>query len=308
LDDRLLKPGSEMFSSSEYRRTWILDEMVRELFLVTTTFSTGVEHKKGTDKVTDECSLQLQDLVLPPTSMSPHYQESTVAGDVINHYFSGMIISWINPAGLISDQKRVMMALSPCNFTTQVMMSGDKMAVIHLLSSDQLPLVPLFGSGHGPVKDKFQCGKLVASSVGTSSSSNDEPPLFTYNLWEPSPGSPLTTTKTPLPVVQGTLGYIVVKIVSSMNVGDRIIAVADVVEEKMLNDDNSEKAASSVHGNLSDSTPRNHQPLLVGDVTKPDESRAYSSEQATELYQEFISHKERDRALRASFHSCSQIR
>ena len=151
--------------------TWILDEMKREVFLVT-----GIHN-------------------------------------------CGMIVTWVAPAGLIPDQKRIMLALSPRNFTTNSILENHYFA-IHLLSTENAKLVPVFGTNKSNEINKFE-------------NVNHEKKY----LSEIDPEQEKREASAYLPILTETCGWCIGKMVSQMNTGDRIIVVADILLDEMSTSD-----------------------------------------------------------------------
>jgi flavin reductase (DIM6/NTAB) family NADH-FMN oxidoreductase RutF len=112
---------------------------------------------------------------------------------------SGMIITWVSPAGLVPDQKRIMMALSPTNHTTQVLLKETRFA-IHLLRKSQVSLVPIFGTKSSRDVNKFENVEYILEDG--------------------------------LPIIAGTCGWMIGKVVSTMEAGDRIIVLADIEQDE----------------------------------------------------------------------------
>jgi flavin reductase (DIM6/NTAB) family NADH-FMN oxidoreductase RutF len=273
--------ASPSLIASPQQREWVLDEMNRELFLVTSALT--VSDSSSSISKTESGITGVETVPLPVIpSFPPHHQQSTTNENqdtcsTWNHYYSGMIITWISPAGLIPDQKRIMMALSPTNATTQILCHTGR-AAIHLLSSSQLSMAAHFGTGHMITHNKFEHGQLLASSSSLGTSVNSTNSLFTYEIQHD------------VPIIHGTMGYIIVQVVACMNVGDRIIVVADVIHEAM-NDI---------------STESNHSAILVRDLIGSNNVSLIQSVQSNklaELQQEYVTHIDRDRQLRALFYS-----
>lgn len=121
---------------------------------------------------------------------------TAVSSDGTKH---GMIITWVAPAGLVPDQKRIMMALSPTNQTTQTLMESKSFA-IHLLQQAQANLVPVFGAKHSREVNKFE---------GVDHEIEDG-----------------------LPILANTCGWMIGAVVSTMEAGDRVIVLADISKEQ----------------------------------------------------------------------------
>jgi flavin reductase (DIM6/NTAB) family NADH-FMN oxidoreductase RutF len=111
---------------------------------------------------------------------------------------AGMIITWVSPAGLIPEQKRLMMSLSPANQTTQVLLATGRF-VLHLLQKSQASLVPLFGEHSSRTVDKF-------AEVEYEDKNGQH-------------------------IIKGTCGWNICRVVSTMESGDRITVLAEVEQE-----------------------------------------------------------------------------
>ncbi len=112
---------------------------------------------------------------------------------------SGMIITWILPATLVPDRPRVIIVPSPCNFTHELMRASRRF-LVHLLAEDQAELLPRFGLYSGRDRNKFE-------------------------------GMKLERTKTGLPIIPNCCGWIECQIISEQDLGDRIVTVADVIDQ-----------------------------------------------------------------------------
>lgn len=138
----------------------------------------------------------------PPWILDEMKREVFVVTTASEPHPSGMIITWIAPAGLIPDQKRVMMALSPTNHTTQVILgSAHKRMGVHLLSKQQANLVPLFGGQSSRTVNKFETVDYVMQDDG-------------------------------IPILSNCCGWFLAKVVHTMDTGDRIIVIADIEKEE----------------------------------------------------------------------------
>ncbi len=127
---------------------------------------------------------------------------------------SGMIITWVTPASLIPERKRIVMALSPYNHTTQTLLQSGRF-IIHLLAKEQALLAHTFGTYHSNQVDKF--GEIA----------------FTVD------------EETGIPIISTACGWERGRVVSQMDVVDRLVVVADLDESSFDAD---------------------KQPLLVGDL------------------------------------------
>lgn len=114
---------------------------------------------------------------------------------------SGQVATWILPATLVPDRPRVAIVLSPRNFTHGLIAASGRF-VLNLLAEEQHALVPLFGLHSTRDIDKFADIQVERTSSGIA-------------------------------VLPGSCGWAECDIVSSMDLGDRIVYAADVVEQRV---------------------------------------------------------------------------
>lgn len=112
----------------------------------------------------------------------------------------GMIVTWVTPASLIPEAKRIVLVLSPHSYTTQVLLQKRQL-VIHRLAHDQAALVPTFGLSSSREVDKF-------ASVS-------------FTLDEDSG----------IPIVDGTCAWALGNLISQMDAGDRLVVLARLEQE-----------------------------------------------------------------------------
>ena len=113
---------------------------------------------------------------------------------------SGMIITWVTSASLIPEDKRIVLALSPHNHTTQVLLRRRQF-IIHLLAHDQAALVPTFGLYSSRDVDKFAALRFTLDEASG------------------------------IPIVDGTCGWARGRLTSQMDSGERFIALAQIEKE-----------------------------------------------------------------------------
>ncbi len=113
---------------------------------------------------------------------------------------NGQIATWIMPATLVPDAPRVVAVLSPMNMTHELIARSGRF-VLNMLSVDQSEFVPLFGLVSGREIDKLHDMLLDRTSSG-------------------------------LPVLPGTCGWAECVIAASIDAGDRMVYVADIVEQQ----------------------------------------------------------------------------
>lgn len=115
---------------------------------------------------------------------------------------SGQVATWIMPATLVPDRPRVAIVLSPQNFTHGLIAASGRF-VLNLLAEEQHALVPLFGLHSTRDIDKFSDMQVERTSSGIA-------------------------------VLPGSCGWAECEVVSSMDLGDRIVYAADVVEQRVF--------------------------------------------------------------------------
>ncbi len=114
---------------------------------------------------------------------------------------NGQIATWILPATLVADHPRIVAVLSPQNFTHSLITPTGRFA-ISMLCEEQYDLVPRFGLHSGRDGDKFDGVDIVRTASG-------------------------------LPVLTGGCGWADCAIVSSIDAGDRMLYLADIIEQQV---------------------------------------------------------------------------
>lgn len=114
---------------------------------------------------------------------------------------SGQVATWIMPATLVPERPRVAIVLSPQNFTHGLIAASGRF-VLNMLAEEQHTFLPLFGLHSTRDIDKFA-------------------------------GMEIERTATGIAVLPGVCGWAECDIVSAMDLGDRIIYAADVVEQQV---------------------------------------------------------------------------
>ena len=164
------------------------------------------------------------------------YVVTTAQGDQL----AGQVATWVTLATLVPDSPRVIVVLSPHTHTSSLLQASQSF-VLNMLADDQEDFLESFGLRSGFKRDKFADIQL-------------------------------TRTESGLPVLPETCGWALCKVAQSIDVGDRIIWIADVVKQSVNPD---------------------KQPLrrVEGLNALPDEIRQ-------ELLQQRLADIERDRPLR----------
>lgn len=112
---------------------------------------------------------------------------------------SGCIATWIMPATLVPDEPRIVAVLSPNNVTVKLLQKS-RLFITHLLAKDQYDLVPRFGLYSSRDINKFE-------------------------------GMELTYAKSGIPIIPNTCGWMECVAREELDSGDRIVVLADVLEE-----------------------------------------------------------------------------
>jgi flavin reductase (DIM6/NTAB) family NADH-FMN oxidoreductase RutF len=113
----------------------------------------------------------------------------------------GLIASFVNQASIVSTMPRMMIGISKQHHTWEVIQAGGVL-VLHLLSEANVELVWRFGLQSGRDRDKFEGLKVD---------------------WSPSG----------CPVLEGTIGWMECRVETSLDIGDRTLYLAGVVEGKV---------------------------------------------------------------------------
>jgi len=114
---------------------------------------------------------------------------------------NGQVATWIMPATLVPDRPRIIAVLSPQNYTHDLI-ALSRHFVLHLLAEDQAELLPHFGLQTGRDLDKF-------AGMQPRRSARD------------------------IPILDGCCGWAECRIVSSLDIGDRVVYVADILEQEI---------------------------------------------------------------------------
>ncbi|HEY9828174.1 MAG TPA: flavin reductase family protein [Stenomitos sp.] len=114
---------------------------------------------------------------------------------------SGQVATWVTLAALIPEHLRVIAAISPYNYTFDLIQQSQRFAV-HLLAEGQEAWVPLFGLCSTRETDKFE-------------------------------GIAATYTATGIPLLPNTCGWAECQISHSIDLGDRTVFIADVVAQDL---------------------------------------------------------------------------
>jgi len=114
---------------------------------------------------------------------------------------SGMIVTWVTSASLITERKRLVLVLSPHHYTTQVLLQS-RTCVLHQLAQYQANLVPTFGLFSSREVDKFAQLSVHLDERG-------------------------------IPIIPGTCGWARGNIIAHIDGGDRLVFLADVDKEEV---------------------------------------------------------------------------
>jgi flavin reductase (DIM6/NTAB) family NADH-FMN oxidoreductase RutF len=114
---------------------------------------------------------------------------------------SGQVATWVTLAGLVPEYLRVTVIISPRNFTFSLI-QNSKQFVINLLADHQQEWLPLFGLHSTRDIDKFA-------------------------------GIPIQLTPSGIPILPETCGWAECQIFQEIDVGDRVIYVADILNHQV---------------------------------------------------------------------------
>ncbi len=114
---------------------------------------------------------------------------------------SGQIATWIMPATLVPDHPRIVAVISPQNYT-HGLIDASGYFIVSLLSDEQYNLVPVFGLYSGRTTDKFH-------------------------------GLGMDRPVRGIPILKHTCGWALCRIVDRLDSGDRVIYLADIIEQNI---------------------------------------------------------------------------
>lgn len=140
----------------------------------------------------------------PPSIFHLTNQEIFVITAAQSGQYSGQVATWVMLASLIPEQLRVIVAISPFNFTQSLIQQSQRF-VINLLAQGQEDWLVLFGLHSSCTIDKFADIKISLSPAG-------------------------------IPILPGCCGWAECCIGQSLDVGDRILYVADVIAHQVYPD------------------------------------------------------------------------
>ncbi|MGB8701698.1 MAG: flavin reductase family protein [Thermosynechococcaceae cyanobacterium] len=116
----------------------------------------------------------------------------------------GQIATWVTLAGLVPEHLRVVIVLSPRNFTFALIQQSQRF-VLNLLAEGQQDWLPLFGLCSMREVDKF-------AEIA------------------------IHTTASGIPILPDTCGWAECQITQSVDMGDRTIIIADVLHQDVQGD------------------------------------------------------------------------
>ena len=125
------------------------------------------------------------------------YVVTTAHGDQL----AGQVATWVTLATLVPESPRVVVVLSPHTHTSSLLKNQTSF-VLNMLAEDQAPWLERFGLRSGFQQDKF-------SDIA------------------------MTKTDSGLPILPETCGWALCDVSETLDVGDRIIWVADVVQQSV---------------------------------------------------------------------------
>jgi flavin reductase (DIM6/NTAB) family NADH-FMN oxidoreductase RutF len=116
---------------------------------------------------------------------------------------SGMIATFVSQASIVPGLPRLSVGIAKSHYTFDLIESSRAFA-LHLLSEDQLELVWRFGLESGRDLDKFA-------------------------------GLEITTASTGSPLLTAAVGWLDCRVETSLDIGDRVIYVVEVLEGQVTN-------------------------------------------------------------------------
>ncbi len=116
---------------------------------------------------------------------------------------SGLIATLINQASIVPDLPRVVVGLSKQHFTQELVEASGAFA-LHLLAEDHLELVWRFGLESGRDRDKMADMTVTIGATGS-------------------------------PLLAEAIGWLDCRVETRLDIGDRVIYVAEVVEGQVTN-------------------------------------------------------------------------
>lgn len=122
-----------------------------------------------------------------------------VATAADNYQIAGQIITWVTHASLVVEKRNVICVFSKFNHTYKTIKKTGRF-VLNLPTENQLESVSIFGLESGNEKDKFSVFK-------------------NFRLYNE------------LPILNDTCGYSILRLLSEVDLGDRIVVIARVEEE-----------------------------------------------------------------------------
>ncbi|MBW4554280.1 MAG: flavin reductase family protein [Aphanocapsa sp. GSE-SYN-MK-11-07L] len=128
-------------------------------------------------------------------------QEIFVVTAAHNGQLGGQVATWVMLATLIPERLRVIIAISPFNYTQSLLQQSQRF-VLNLLAAGQEDWLVLFGLHSGRDINKFSEIDFTLSPTG-------------------------------IPILPQTCGWAECVIGQSVNLGDRILYIADVVEHRV---------------------------------------------------------------------------
>lgn len=118
---------------------------------------------------------------------------------------AGQVITWVTHASLVPEKRNVIAVFSKFNHTYKVL-SDSGVFALNLPSWKQTALAVQFGLYSGNEISKF-----------------DDPGVKTRTIAD-------------VPVLCGTAGYSVLRVMSQVDLGDRMVVIARVIEEKFFSE------------------------------------------------------------------------
>jgi flavin reductase (DIM6/NTAB) family NADH-FMN oxidoreductase RutF len=115
----------------------------------------------------------------------------------------GLIATFVSQASIVPDLPRVLVGLAVGHYTHELVEASRSFA-LHLLSEEQIDLVWRFGLESGRDQDKLANMNIVLGATGS-------------------------------PLLEDTIGWLDCRVETQLEIGDRTVYVAEVVEGKVNN-------------------------------------------------------------------------
>lgn len=113
----------------------------------------------------------------------------------------GQVATWVMPTTLIPERLRIVVSISPFNYTYGLIEKSQRF-VVHMLATDQAEWLSLFGVQSGYSVDKFANLAVDYTASG-------------------------------IPILPNTCGWAECQVIHQVDTGDRRVCIADVIQQQM---------------------------------------------------------------------------